>query len=305
MVTKSTDILSRLRAGDVIIMDGAFGTELERMRAVSSSPIWSAEVLDNRESLVVSIHHDYILAGAEIITTGTFRTTRRALEKVGRKNDYERLTRIAASLAREAIAQAEVNHKVYVAGSIAPLEDCYSPDMVPSYNECRSEHRIQVELMANSGVDIILGETFNNVMECRALLEAAAPFDIPIFLGVTCTSSGELLNGESLRNLVDGIRGVEPDCMLINCTPTHTLHIALGQLIEHFDGYVGAYGNVGMAEMQRWEFDGEISASSYVEFATKWVMMGAQIIGGCCGTNPEYIKQLKFHLPESLPQVQR
>lgn len=298
-------ILDRLAAGDIVILDGAFGTELERMRAISSSPIWSAEILDKQPELVMTVHRDYIRAGAEIITTGTFRTTMRALSKVGRGGEYEQLTRIAVGLAVKAVEEFRPEKNILVAGSIAPLEDCFSPDLVPDQRDCEREHALQAKLLADSGADFILAETFNTVRECAAVVEGAKETGLPVFLGVTCKQTGELLSGESIAELLDALRGMEPDCILINCTPTEILEIALGQLADKFNGHIGAYGNVGRAQTRPRESERQVSSSSYLEYARKWVLLGAQVIGGCCGTTPEFICTLTFHLPKKTTRTIR
>ncbi len=291
--------MARLAAGEVLILDGAFGTELERMRAISNSPIWSAEILDKQPELVLTVHREYIQAGAEIITTGTFRTTRRALAKVGRAAEFEVLTGIAVGLAKQAAAEAQPVREIAVAGSIAPLEDCFSPELVPSQSECEDEHRAQARALANSGVDFLLAETFNSVRECAAVVAAAKETGLPVFLGVTCKPTGELLSGEQISGLVGALSGARPDCLLINCTPAEVLETALSQLAAEFDGPIGAYGNVGRAQTRPWENERQLSSSSYLEYARKWLLIGAQIIGGCCGTTPEFIRHLAFHLPKN------
>ena len=298
MEKTGAEILNRLADGDVVILDGAFGTELERMRAISNSPIWSAEILDKRQELVLSIHREYIRMGAEIITTGTFRTTKRALGKVGRADEYESLTRIAAKLAKETASEAGGEKGVAVAGSIAPLEDCFSPELVPPQDECLREHGLQAKLLEDAGVDLILAETFNSVRECVAVVEVSKETKLPVFLGVTCKPGGEMLSGERLSELASALKGMEPDCMLINCTPADELDTALAQLAIAFNGPIGAYANVGRAQARPWENERQVSSSSYLEYARKWVLMGAQVIGGCCGTTPDFICHLSFHLPK-------
>jgi homocysteine S-methyltransferase len=299
--TVSNKLLARLAEGDVIILDGALGTELERMRAISVSPIWSAEVIDTHEELLENIHKDYVDAGADIITAGTFRSTHRAFSKVGRQDEFERVTHKAVDIARKAIKESNTKKQVYIAGSIAPLEDCYSPNLVPSDEDCLKEHENQARVLAEAGVDLLLCETFNSIREGLTVLRGAQKQKLPVFLSFTCTPSGDLLSGESFTDLVQSFGDLYPDCLMVNCTPTHTLHIALKSLLIAWEGPVGAYGNVGQSEIQHWDFSGDISASSYLEFAKKWVSLGAQVIGGCCGTNPDYIRHLAYHLPDRVP----
>ncbi len=295
--------INRLKSGEILILDGALGTELERMSAISISPIWSAEAIDLRSELLLDIHKEYIWAGADIITCGTFRSTKRALAKVGLQNEAERLTRKAVEIARCAVREANPSRSIYIAGSMAPLEDCYSPNLVPTNEECEMEHEYQASLLAECGVDIILCETFNTVREGVIALRAAKKQGLPTFLSFTCKSSGDIMNGESFADLVEPFSNTRPDCLMVNCTPTTTLHASLTNLTLAWDGILGAYGNVGQSNLQNWEFSGDVSASSYLEYAKKWVILGAQVVGGCCGTNPDYIRHLSYHLPKRVPSV--
>ncbi|MEP0813999.1 MAG: homocysteine S-methyltransferase family protein [bacterium] len=295
------DIRARLALGDVVILDGAMGTELERHRAISTSPLWSAEAVELREELVAAIHRDYIAAGAEIITTATFRSTKRTFEKIGRAGDYLQNTRRAVELAKEAVSNAGSPRQIFIAGSIAPLEDCFRPDLVPSKEECEREHGAQAELLADCGVDFILAETFNSVSESVAVAKAARATCLPYFVAVTCTTHGTLLSEESIELFVDSVAPYEPACLLINCTPARSLLLSLQRLAARFPGAVGAYGNVGMSASIHWEFTDEVTPAAYLNYAKTWLASGARVLGGCCGTNPEFIRLLSFHLEGAKP----
>src|SRR5262245_30418452 len=108
-----------------MLLDGGTGTELLRRGYRTTLPLWSAGALLDRPDLVAAIHADYAKAGAEIVTANTFRTNVRALRKAGLEARAPELNRLAVKLARDSGAP-------FVAGSIAPLEDCYRPDLVPS-----------------------------------------------------------------------------------------------------------------------------------------------------------------------------
>src|SRR5215472_11746344 len=142
------------------------GTELGRRGVVCDLPLWSARALWAAPEVVLAIHRDEVAAGAEILTTNTFRTHRRTLAKEGRGSEAARWTRTAVSLAREAAKSS--GRDVYVVGSISPLEDCYRPDLVPEDSELAAEHGEQVETLSAAGVDGLLVETQNTVRELAA-----------------------------------------------------------------------------------------------------------------------------------------
>src|SRR5579883_1481352 len=104
--------------GRLIVLDGPLGTELARRGVATPAPAWSAHALDVAPEVVAAIHRDYVAAGATVHTTNTFRTKRRS---VGDR--WEELLKRAVRIARESVGELRV------AGSIAPLEDCYRPDL--------------------------------------------------------------------------------------------------------------------------------------------------------------------------------
>ncbi len=153
-----------------VLLDGAVGTELARRGVDTTLPLWSARALFDDPGLeaLTKIHEDYARAGAEILVTNTFRTTRRSLGRAGKAGAWREANRRAVECARAgakaafddgaaaigdlrpeartAARHAPAGGRVcLVAGGIAPLEDCYRPDLVPQQDECLSEHRQQVE----------------------------------------------------------------------------------------------------------------------------------------------------------------
>src|SRR5512146_1125855 len=153
------DFGSRLRYGPPLVLDSAMGSELERRGLELDVPLWSARALVEAPDLVAAIHRENVDAGADVLTANTFRTTRTALDESGNADRAEELTRFAARLAREAVGPAK--RPVLVAGSVAPLFDCYRPDLVPE--DVRPLEEAHAELagtLASAGVDLLLLETF-------------------------------------------------------------------------------------------------------------------------------------------------
>src|SRR5688572_379485 len=136
----------------IVLLDGATGSELHRRGVETRLPLWSAQALIEAPEAVAKLHAEYVKAGAEIVTANTFRTTRRIIARAGLKPQAKLLVTKAVELARRSKAR-------FVAGSIGPLEDCYSPQLVPNFQECEREHAEHAENLAAAGVDLLLIET--------------------------------------------------------------------------------------------------------------------------------------------------
>jgi S-methylmethionine-dependent homocysteine/selenocysteine methylase len=274
------------------------GTELQRRGLDTGLPMWSANALFSRPDMVLQIHRDYLAAGADIITTNTFRTTRRTMRRANLPDRSAQLTSTAIRLARQA-REGFPERQILIAGSIAPLEDCYRPDRVPSDQELRDEHAELAERLAEGGVDLLLLETMNTVREACFACQAANATGKETIISFVCDKDGALLSGESLAEAVKATAELHPAGLSINCvSPRHMMN-ALSRLtsaVSHLPSpfAICAYGNVGLPEGDRhgWEFTHDLNEEEYAAHAAAWVRMGVRIIGGCCGTTPAYIEAL-------------
>ncbi len=277
-----------------IHLDGAMGTELTRRGVDTALPLWSAIALDSAPDTVRRIHADYADAGAEVLTANTFRTNLRALDKAGIAHRAGELTRRAVALAREA-----AGGRARVAGSIAPVEDCYSPGLVPGEAELAREHGELAATLAAAGVDLILVETMNTVREAVAACRAARATGKPLWVSFTLAPDNTLLSGETLEAAVAGVTPFTPEAVLVNCIPVAQCESALarlkGALADAGQGQIafGVYGNVGhVDDAVGWTLTDAVTPAAYAQAATRWRALGARIIGGCCGTTPAHIAAL-------------
>jgi S-methylmethionine-dependent homocysteine/selenocysteine methylase len=266
----------------IAILDGPMGTELGSRGVPTPSPLWSALALTEAPEVVRSIHRAYAEAGATVHTANTFRSKRR---QAGAR--WEALCRLAVDLARSAVP---TGHRV--AGSIAPLEDCYRPDLSPPPAEARSEHRELAEALAASGVDLLLCETFPHVGEALIAVEEAARTGLPVWVSFTAGPEGDLLTVEALeagaREAVR--RGAE--VVLVNCVPA-TRTQAFVEGLARVGAPFGAYANAGgMDEGIGWGAPDAAAAEVYAGLARGWAAAGATVIGGCCGTGPAHVAAL-------------
>ncbi len=293
-----------------MLLDGATGTELQRRGVDTSLPLWSARALLEAPAVLRAIHADYVTAGADILTTNTFRTHRRTLTRAGLGERTRELTQFAVRLAREAAQQAD--RKVFVAGSLSPLEDCYSPQLVPPDGELWIEHAEMAHDLAQAGCDLLLIETMNTIREAVIAARCAATTGLPVCVSfvaglnglppdqITQIGSDEslapltLLSGESISEAVQAVQPLRPAVILLNCVPLAYIDRAFDELRAAYHGPIGLYANVGYADDRvGWALTDDVRPAAYAQRARSWLQRGATIIGGCCGTTPEHIAALK------------
>lgn len=283
----------RLAAAGVLILDGAMGTELLRRDVDIGLPLWSANALIAHPEIVSRIHLEYIEAGADIITTDTFRTTRRAFRNARLPDRSEALTILAVRLAREAAASTG-DRTILVAGSIAPLEDCYRPDLVPDNSALLEEHREHATRLAREGVDFLLLETMNTVREAVAACTAARETGKEVVVSFTCRPDGALYGGESLEAAVAAVAPLGPAAFSLNCISPRYLGTILRRLRDLTALPIAVYGNVGEPgkEQDDEHLVRDVDEAAYADHAASWIRTGAVIVGGCCGTTPAYVQRL-------------
>jgi S-methylmethionine-dependent homocysteine/selenocysteine methylase len=189
---------------------------------------------------------------------------------------------------------------VLVAGSIAPLEDCYRPDLVPPDRELLEEHREHAARLAREGVDVLLLETMNTAREATAACRAALETGKEVVVSFICRPDGTLYSGESLTSAVSAVAPLGPSAFSLNCISPRYLGPILRRLRDLTALPIAVYGNVGEPgkEQDEEHFVRDVDEDAYREHAVEWMQTGATIIGGCCGTTPEYIRLLSERTPQ-------
>lgn len=280
----------------VLLLDGATGTELGTRGVDLSPPLWSARAMIDAFDALREVHASYLRAGAEAITTNTFRSNARAIAKSNQPLDWQSLTRTAVRIARE--ARDSVNAHALVLGSVAPVEDCYEPHRAPDEATAGREHAMMIETLLDAGVDAILLETFGTVRETRSAIRAArqlAPHRWMLsVLPKHGGRAGELFSGESMEPLIDQCGGAI--AIGINCLPAD-------EVVPHLDWLRGripsdvrllAYANTARCDAPgRWSETHATDPAVYAQHAARWLDAGATIIGSCCGTTPAHTRALR------------
>lgn len=306
----TTSIISRLEAGEKLLLDGGTGSELQR-RGVDVSKrtadgaigAWSATANVDAPDAVRAVHEDYLRVGADIITTNSFWSNRTRLARLGEADRMEEYTRVSVELAREAV---DANGSgAYVAGSMAPPTGRPVPgNLEVVSDDLAGEFRDQAAVLAEAGSDLILLEYVSTVEETTTLVKAAAETGLPVFLGLKhFDADGTMAFGEGTVEAVRAVEGLPVAAVLDMCSPPEEITAVFPRIREAFDGPIGAYANIGYWGDSKARSDatrqwhrihvGENSPDRYAEYARGWLAEGAQIIGGCCASGPEHIAALR------------
>lgn len=284
-----------------ILLDGGMGQEIYNRGGKGGYGEWAVAALYEAPQLVREIHLDYIRAGADVITTNTYGTTRVRMGHVGMEDRFEALVRTAGELATEARAEAG-RDDVRIATSLPPLEASYVNEFELSYEETKAQFAELLDLL-DPYVDIYLGETLSTSFEARAFLEAAQGRGKTTWLALTLVDHGgvDLRGGESLAEVIAVAREYEPDALLINCCTPASVHAAL-PVLQGSDLSFGAYANGFVEIPETWSERGgvtqldtraDLSPAVYAADVARWIDAGAAIVGGCCETGPAHIKRLR------------
>ncbi len=295
----------RLNKGEVIVLDGATGTELEKRGVPMDSTAWSGAAVLSHPDTLRQIHEDYIRAGADIIITNTFGTARHVLEPAGLGDKIAEVNTQAVKLAQEACDNV-ADRPIAIAGSISTFSADNKSDYEPSAKKAQASYREQAELLAEAGVDLIMMEMLQDIEQSTHAVKAAVSTGLPVWVGFSCTmGQGDAVLSFDCRHtfnsILEAIVPLGGSVMTIMHTLTEETTPALEALLKQWQGPVGVYSHSGKFIMPNWQFLDMISPEDYTVEALKWVEMGVQVIGGCCGIGPEHIKMLKERLPAHRP----
>jgi S-methylmethionine-dependent homocysteine/selenocysteine methylase len=291
----------QLPAG-VVLMDGGMGQELRRRGLTEGPPgLWSANALLRSPETVLEIHRDYIRAGARIITTNPYSTTRPRLDDAGIGDQLEPLNRLAGELACR--ARDEAGAEILIAGSLPPLYGSYRPDLVRPFEEILPLYREQAEILAPY-VDLFLCETMSSAAEGLAAASGAASTGKPVWVAWTLDEEGRgrLRSGESVSEAAAALADLPVSGLLANCCPPESITAAMPELAGLGPWPCGGYANGFASVPARWapgdavEHLGhreDLGPDAYARHVQRWIAAGARLVGGCCEIGPEHIRHLR------------
>ena len=272
---------------NIVLFDGGMGTEIYD-RGFFINKCYDAVTLKSPD-IIREIHQNYIDAGADVIETNTFGANRDKLSKYGLEDRVEKINRKGAEIALEIASD-----KVWVAGSIGPLRKRLAPLGEISEKEVYEIFHQQLKVLIETGVDLIILETFTDIKELLIAIKCAKKIrDIPIIAQMTINQDGKTLYGHTVDLITEKLNNSETDVIGLNCTigPRKMLP-AIDKMVRLTDKPISVMPNAGFPQ----KVEGRniyLSSPEYIaEYARRFVQAGARIVGGCCGTKPEHIKEI-------------
>lgn len=288
----------------ITLLDGGLGQELYRRGVRKHEVLWSANALVIDPDAVRDVHVAFIRAGAQVIITNTYCTSRVRLGRAGFGDRFEELNALACRLAQEARDEAGVPG-VQIAGCLPPLHGSYRPDLVPSIDEMLPQYR-EMAAIIGPMVDLMLCETMATASEGLAAATAAAETGKPVWVSWTLRDDGQgmLRSDETIDQAVAALDGLpagrQPEAFLVNCCAPESVGPALDRLRALTDRPIGAYANGFEPIPEKWRAGNidaldvrrDLDPPAYAAFVGDWIARGATLIGGCCEIGPAHIKYI-------------
>ncbi|MBU2446866.1 MAG: homocysteine S-methyltransferase family protein [Bacteroidetes bacterium] len=274
-----------------LVLDGPIGTRLIEEGEKLNTPLWSAETLMTNPDLVQKIHKEYIQAGADIITTNTFRTNPYSISRSKINSESSTLVKIAVDIAKTSIKSSHRNNLI-LAGSNAPADDCYSTFRSCSYDELLRNHSQHISSLMENNVDFILNETFGDKEEIEIVSKFCYQNKIPFAVSILIRTESETYHGQNLRETLESILRYEPLFVSLNCARPKTI-LNAANLLQEFKPF-GVYPNLGSVESFNTDkLVRDISVSKFTEFVNNMIETQAKVIGVCCGGKPDDISVIR------------
>jgi 5-methyltetrahydrofolate--homocysteine methyltransferase len=328
--------LRSLAAERILVLDGAMGTMIQALSLDEQGyrgarfDAWNREVRGNNDLLNLSrpdavraIHLAYFRAGADIVSTNTFSSTRIAQADYGMAEIAYELNLEGARLAREAarIAQDEDGRPRFVAGAIGPTNRTasISPDVLnPSFrsitfDDLRIAYGEQVRGLIDGGADALLIETIFDTLNAKAAIFAVAEvleergIRVPVMISGTITDrSGRLLSGQTPEAFWNSVGHAAPLSIGLNCAlGARQMRAHIAELARVADTLICVYPNAGLPnEFGHYDESPQTMAALIGEFADSGLV---NIVGGCCGTTPDHIRAIAAAVagksPRRMPDV--
>ncbi|MGH3767846.1 MAG: bifunctional homocysteine S-methyltransferase/methylenetetrahydrofolate reductase [Pseudonocardiaceae bacterium] len=293
-------VLDALRAGQVVVCDGAMGTMLHAAGVSLDRSL--PELNLSRPALVRDLHAAYVGAGARILQTNTFGANRLRLAGSALENSVSEINIAGARLAREAAARA--GHPVLVAGSVGPAVSAPAVRRVPA--SARAETlREQIAALCD-WVDLLILETFGDLESLVQAVEVArSESDLPVVAQLTFGDDGRTLRGEDPAEAAAALSELPVTALGANCTVGPA--VLLGVVSELARGTalpVAVQPNAGIPQRLGGQVRYARNAAYFGEAVRRFVDAGATLLGGCCGTTPAHVRaisQAVAALPPNLP----
>lgn len=284
---------------DLLIFDGAMGTQLQNA-GLKAGDI-PEELSIEQPELLRGIHKKYLDAGAHFITTNTFGCNR--LKMADAKYPAQEMLLSAVKNARQARAEAGREEDAYVVLDIGPIGQLLEPMGTLTFDEAYDIILEQI-IPVKDQVDAVLFETMSDLYEVKAgVLAVKEHTDLPVFVTMTFEQNGRTLSGNDPETFVNVAEGLGADVVGVNCSlGPEELKPIIQEILETASVPVMLQPNAGLPCLEHGETHYHVTPEEYVEAMKDYMEQGAAIVGGCCGTTPEFIEKLSKAAPETVAE---
>ncbi len=281
----------------ILVLDGAMGTVLQQRGLPPGGQPELVNILD--PDLICSVHQAYLEAGSQVIYANTFGANRLKLERTGRS--VEEVVEAAVSIARKAV----VGTGAKVALDVGPLGELLEPMGSLSFEAAYELFREMVVAGSQAGADLVAIETMTDLYEAKAaLLAVKENTSLPVFVTMSFDESGRTFTGCTVESMARTLEGLGADAIGLNCSLGPDLLAPLLQkLCKNTRLPVIAKPNAGLPDPVDGQYD--MGPEAFVEAILPCLEAGVCIVGGCCGTTPEYIRLLSAALEGKRPAPRR
>ena len=301
-------IKDKLGNGDIVLLDGGTGSEIERLGVAMDARAWCGIAHVERPEVVRQVHESYIRAGADVIIANTFGTAPHIIKRLGLEDQVAEINRSAVRLALE--ARDNCGRDVCVAVSMSSMP-AFDEFYIPINDEVRAGFVRQAEWLAEAGAELIVAEMMRDVDVSDMVIAAARATGLPVWTGFSASTddAGSLISYESpvrndepvpFRQMAEAVLEMGCDAAGVMHSSIHDTGPALAELGELWNGPTFAYAESGHFVPPSWKFEDVISPRDYLRYSRRWHSQGVQVIGGCCGIGPEHIRVLNENLAGSL-----
>ena len=276
-----------------LILDGAMGTLLIERGIKPYRSLWTTIANVSNWDLVRKIHSEYIKSGAEIITTNTFNSNPFSVKASNFDIPSQKLVELAVKAAYE----AREDKNVMIAGCNAPAEDCYRQGRTIDYTELEYNHKKHIELLWETGVDIIWNETQSHLDEIDIIASFCESNQLPYIISLYFDTELKLLSGEDVYETVKILLSKYDNINLsFNCIPPKDLLMLFTEKDINFNH--GFYMNFGKSNINTGIINNRITPNEYVSYIKDLQTQHTTFIGSCCGSTPEHTLKIKEYLLE-------
>lgn len=279
---------------NILIFDGAMGTMLQQkgLKMGDNTELYGFKNPDK----LMDIHKLYLEAGANVITTNTFGANELKLDKLG--YTVEEIVDNAVNIAKKAIEKSDKSKQRFIALDIGPIGEMLEPIGTLSFDRAYEIFKRQVIQGEKSGANLIIIETMIDLYEAKAaVLAAKENTHLPVFCTMTFDENGRSFTGCTPESMVENIEKLGVDAIGVNCSLGPQKLIPIVEKIAKVATVpVIVQANAGLPEIIDGQAIYNVNSEEFFISVKKFVQLGASIIGGCCGTNPDFIKKISDNM---------